>query len=105
MKLNVKGIDSIKVKCVIVALRAEMGDIPIASKRGIFSSSRSEETQRSLDLVRKLCREELLDVNVGEFCKDAPITLPQPQVGFFQHEPILSTAPPAVVDTAFQWRA
>ncbi len=51
-----KGIDPLKVKCAIVALRASMGDKPVAPLLGTPWNSRSKEVQRCLDAIRDLRR-------------------------------------------------
>jgi|GEM_PF-2406219 len=64
-RLVAKGLDPIKVKCAIVALRAEIAEIakePVSS----FFSRRSQAVKGSLDSIRQLRQGELLGVNAGE---------------------------------------
>ena len=79
--LESRKIDPTKVKCAIVALRAQMGDDPIPRQWGFFySSSRSETVQRHLDMVRQLRRGELSIAQVGGMrfdCRDDSLIYPQ----------------------------
>ena len=65
--LYCKGIDPIKVKCAILALRAVIGDKPIAPLLGNPWNSRSREVQNSLNQIRDLRRGKGLPiVKVGD---------------------------------------
>ena len=69
--LESRGIDPIKVKCAIVALRAQMGDKPVPSllNRSCCSSN-GDLIQVSLDTIRKLRRGDLFGVQVGSMYFD-----------------------------------
>lgn len=75
--LETIGIDPIKVKCAIVALRGEIGDEPA---NRLFSS-RSTTLRNNLDLIRKLRRGDISEVNVGEMhfnCRQDPFVMAAP---------------------------
>jgi len=79
-----KGIDPIKVKCAIVALRSEIAaksknehTIPSFFSRHYGGKT---EVQPLLDQVRKLKRGEIQNVSVGDFSFDCRMTLMQQAV-------------------------
>lgn len=65
-QLEEKGIDPIKVKCAIVALRAEIGDEPA---NRLFSR-RSEQLKQHLEVIRCLRRGRINCVRVGSMTFD-----------------------------------
>ncbi len=77
------GIDPIKVKCAIVALRAQIGDKPVPSLlTRSCCSAKGSEIQDCLNKVRQLRRGELAEVDVGSMhfdCKEDRVAYqPQP---------------------------
>ncbi|WP_133126790.1 hypothetical protein [Legionella nagasakiensis] len=65
-KLVEKGIDPVKVKCAIVALRAKMEDKPVPSLLNRLFSDRGQMIQEILNQVRKLKSGKLKEIQVGE---------------------------------------
>ena len=96
--LRMKGIDPVKVKCAIVALRAQIGDKPVPSLLNRFCcSSRGQEIQESLDKVRKLRSGEIYMVDVGDMkfnCRQTlqPVYPLQPLIP--QAQPLYPAPPP-----------
>lgn len=91
--LLAKGIDPLKVKCAIIALREDMGNEGASA----FWNSRSSAAQRNLDLIRQLRRGEtsLVQVAVMKFdcrCDDEVILKSQAS------PTVLASAPPANED-------
>lgn len=73
MALSQKGIDPIKVKCAIIALRAELGEDPTPSyfNRMFYADSK---IQQNLNAVRALRSGKLTTVTIGQMtfdCKSA----------------------------------
>ena len=64
--LNANGIDPVKVKCAIVALRGQMNDKPVPPMLSMpFMDNRGKAIQDALNKVRQLRRGELVEVEVG----------------------------------------
>lgn len=59
------GIDPVKVKCAMVALRQEMGENGVPSLLNRWCTSKGHYKQSCLDRVRQLRRGELTSVKVG----------------------------------------
>jgi hypothetical protein len=95
--LTAKGIDPIKVKCAIVALRAEMGDKPVPSLLNRWFFSSDTQVQDNLSLVRKLRSGAIDRVRVGDMffnCRfDALFEPVAPLASVGQPQPFEASAP------------
>lgn len=78
--------DSIKVKCAIIALRAEIGTMPSASLR--MFSAHHQKARENLALIRKLRRGECDKIRVGEFELNVGIVHNTTSAQFDIQEPI-----------------
>ena len=72
--LEKKDIDPVKVKCAMVALRAQIGEKPVPSLLSRSCNSRGEIIQDCLDKFRQLRRGELSEVVVGNMRFDCHLT-------------------------------
>lgn len=63
--LRSKNIDPLRVKCAMVAIRAEMGEKPVPSLLNRIFTSKGEEKQELLHKIRQLRQGELQQVEVG----------------------------------------
>ncbi|WP_155831615.1 hypothetical protein [Legionella oakridgensis] len=87
-----KGIDPIKVKCAIVALRAKMEDKPVPSLLNRLFSDRGQMIQDILNQVRELRSGKLKEIQVGEMhfnCRSDGFTQPVASAVPVVHEPRL----------------
>lgn len=80
LKLDEMGVDPLKVKCAIVALRMQLGEGGVPSYMNRLFSEKKEIINEVLEKVRKLRRGELTEVIVGDMSfdcrKDLPMFVP-----------------------------
>ena len=80
-RLEAQGLDSIKVKCALVALREQMGT-KVHSKFTRLFKSEGEAHQKNIELARKLKRGELSIIRVGDL--EINLKKPLPQYHYYQ---------------------